>query len=73
MNEVALVAALLDDRAQRVEALADTLAARAATATWAGPAADRFRLLMLERRNAMRTAAMALRDAAHTLQIASAQ
>ncbi|MEY2468873.1 MAG: hypothetical protein QOF21_1571 [Actinomycetota bacterium] len=73
MNEVVLVAALLEDRAGRVEAMADTLAARAAAATWAGPAADRFRLLMVERRGAMRAGAMALRDAAHALRMASAQ
>lgn len=73
MNEVALVAALLEERAGRVEAMADTLVARGAAATWAGPAADRFRVLMIERRDQMRVGALALRDAAHALRIASAQ
>jgi uncharacterized protein YukE len=66
-QELAAVAALCDDRAARLEAAGDVLATRAVTATWAGPAADRFRLLMVERRNEMRTAAAALRDAAMTM------
>lgn len=72
MNELVAVAALFDDRAGRIEAAADVLAARAATATWAGPAADRFRALMVQRRNEMRAGAFALRDAAHALRLASA-
>ena len=52
--ELQAAAALLDDRAARVEASADVLAARFATATWAGPAADRFRATIIQRRNEMR-------------------
>jgi uncharacterized protein YukE len=68
-NELHAVAALLDDRAGRLEASADALASRAVTATWSGPAADRFRLLMVERRNEARRAAAALRDAAAALRV----
>ena len=70
-SEVAATAALFDDRAARLEAAADVLAARAATATWSGPAADRFRTLMIERRNELRTASAALRDAAHAVRMAA--
>jgi hypothetical protein len=66
-QELHAVAALCDDRARRLESQADVLATRAVTATWAGPAADRFRLLMVERRNELRAAAVALRDAATTM------
>jgi hypothetical protein len=66
-QELHATAALCDDRAARLESQADILATRAVTATWAGPAADRFRLLMVERRNELRTAAAALRDAAMTM------
>ena len=66
-QELHAAAALCDDRAARLEASADVLATRAVTATWAGPAADRFRLLMVERRNELRASAMALRDAATTM------
>jgi uncharacterized protein YukE len=72
LTELHAVAALFDDRAARLEATADTLAARAATATWAGPAADRFRALMVERRNELRAGADALRTAAHTMRVATA-
>lgn len=58
------VATLLEQRADRLDASADGLAARFATATWAGPAADRFRALVVQRRNDMRTGADALRAAA---------
>ena len=71
LGELQATAALLDDRAARLEAAADVLATRAATATWAGPAADRFRLLMVERRNELRVACAALRDAAHALRAAA--
>ena len=64
------IAALLDDRAGRVDAAADLLAARFATATWSGPAADRYRALMIERRNELRAGADALRDAATVLRLA---
>jgi uncharacterized protein YukE len=70
-QELHAAAALCDDRAARLEAAGDVLASRAVTATWAGPAADRFRLLMVERRNEMRAAALALRDAAATMRNAS--
>lgn len=63
-QELVAAAALCEDRAARLEASADVLATRAVTATWAGPAADRFRLLMVERRNELRAAAAALRDVA---------
>jgi hypothetical protein len=66
-QELHAVAALCDDRAARLESQADVLATRAVTATWAGPAADRFRLLMVERRNELRAAAASLRDAALTM------
>jgi hypothetical protein len=66
-QELHAAAALCDDRAARLEASADVLASRAVTATWAGPAADRFRLLMVERRNELRASAAALRDAAMTM------
>lgn len=66
-HELHRLAALLDDRAGRLEAAADVVAARAVTATWAGPAADRFRTLMVERRNEVRLAAGALRDAARAV------
>lgn len=66
-QELHAVAALCDDRAARLAASADVLATRAVTATWAGPAADRFRVLMVERRNQLRASAMALRDAATTM------
>ena len=66
-QELQAAAALCDDRAARLEASADVLASRAVTATWAGPAADRFRLLMVERRNELRASAAALRDAAMTM------
>ncbi len=69
--ETAAIAALLEDRAARVDAAADVLAARFATATWSGPAADRYRGLMIERRNELRAGADALRDAAHALRVAS--
>jgi hypothetical protein len=69
--DVHAVAALLDDRASRVDASADVLASRFATAAWSGPAADRFRTLMIERRNEMRAAADALRDAAHAMRLSS--
>ena len=69
--EVQAAATLFDDRAARLEASADVVATRAATATWAGPAADRFRLLMVERRNELRLGAAALRDAAHALRSAA--
>ncbi len=69
--ELQSTAALFDDRAARLEATADLLATRAATASWAGPAADRFRLLMVERRNELRLGAAALRDAAHAMRIAA--
>ncbi len=71
LGELQSTAALFDDRAARLEASADVLATRAATATWAGPAADRFRLLMVERRNDLRLAAAALRDAAHAMRSAA--
>lgn len=67
ISELHATAALLDDRAARLEASADVLATRAATATWAGPAADRFRLLMVTRRSDLRLGATALRDAAHAM------
>lgn len=70
--ELHATAAILDDRATRLEASADVLAARFATATWAGPAADRFRVLMVQRRNDVRTAADGLRAAAHALRLAGA-
>jgi hypothetical protein len=66
-QELHAAAALCEDRATRLEASGDVLATRAVTATWAGPAADRFRLLMVERRNELRAAAAALRDAALTM------
>ena len=69
--EVHSIAALLDDRASRVDAAADVLAARFATATWSGPAADRYRALMIERRNELRAGADALRAAANALRVAS--
>ena len=69
VSELQSTAALFDDRAGRLEAAADMLATRAATATWAGPAADRFRLLMVERRNELRLGAASLRDAAHALRL----
>lgn len=72
VTELHTAAALLDDRAARLESAADTLATRAATASWAGPAADRFRLLMVERRNELRVAAAALRDAAMAMRTVSA-
>lgn len=68
-DEALAVAALLDNRAAQLDASADTLAARFAIATWSGPAADRFRALMVQRRNDMRAGADALRDAAHSLRI----
>lgn len=71
-TELQATAALFEDRAARLEAAADTLATRAATASWAGPAADRFRLLMVERRNELRVGAAALRDAAMAMRTASA-
>ena len=58
--------------ASRLDSAADILATRAATASWAGPAADRFRLLMVERRNEMRLGADALRDAAHAMRAMAA-
>ncbi|HVV35357.1 MAG TPA: hypothetical protein VHC63_02055 [Acidimicrobiales bacterium] len=64
VQELHAVAALCDDRAARLEASGDLLATRAVTATWAGPAADRFRALIVERRNELRASAAALRDAA---------
>lgn len=67
--EIHVIAALLDDRAARVDAAADVLASRFAVATWSGPAADRFRLVMIERRNEMRAGADALREAAHALRL----
>ena len=67
--EVQSIAALLEDRAARVDAAADVLAARFATATWSGPAADRYRGLMIERRNELRAGADALRDAATALRL----
>ena len=67
LQELHAAAALCEDRAARIEASADVLATRAVTATWAGPAADRFRLLIVERRNELRAAAAALRDAAMTM------
>ncbi|MEY2399243.1 MAG: hypothetical protein QOJ00_2417 [Actinomycetota bacterium] len=70
-TELHATAVLFDDRAARLEAAADVLAARAATATWAGPAADRFRLLMVERRTELRNGALALRDAAHAMRAAA--
>ena len=66
-SELHATAALLEDRAGRLEASADVLAARAAPATWSGPAADRFRALMGERRNAMRAGADVLRQAARAM------
>ncbi|MEY2426114.1 MAG: hypothetical protein QOI61_1686 [Actinomycetota bacterium] len=69
LNELQAVAALLDDRATRIEAAGDVLASRAVTATWSGPAADRFRVLMVERRTEMRVAAAALRDAAQAMRV----
>jgi hypothetical protein len=69
--EAQAVAALLDDRAARVEASADVLAARFATATWAGPAADRFRAVVIQRRNEMRDGADALRAAAHAVRVSA--
>jgi hypothetical protein len=66
-QELHAAAALCDDRAARLEAAGDVLAARAVTATWAGPAADRFRLLMVERRNELRAGAASLRDTAATM------
>jgi hypothetical protein len=69
LNELHAVAALLDDRATRLEASGDVLASRAVTATWSGPAADRFRVLMVERRTEMRLAAAALRDAAQAMRV----
>lgn len=71
ITELQATAALFDDRAGRLEAAADVLATRAATATWAGPAADRFRLLMVDRRNELRLGATYLRDAAHALRLAA--
>jgi hypothetical protein len=68
--EVHAIAALLEDRAARVDAAADVLAARFATATWSGPAADRYRTLMMQRRNDLRAGADALRGAAQALRIA---
>jgi uncharacterized protein YukE len=68
--ELHAAAALLDDRAQRIDAAADTLASRIATATWAGPAADRFRTTIIGRRNEMRAGADALRAAAHAMRLA---
>lgn len=68
--DVHAIAALLDDRAARVDAAADVLAARFATATWSGPAADRYRGVMIERRNELRAGADALRNAANALRIA---
>lgn len=67
--EVHAVAALLDDRAGRVDAAADVLAARFATAAWSGPAADRYRNLMIERRNELRAGADVLREAATALRL----
>ncbi|HUR77974.1 MAG TPA: hypothetical protein VMZ22_08495 [Acidimicrobiales bacterium] len=69
-GELHSVASLFDDRAARLDASADVLAARFATATWSGPAADRFRVLMVQRRNDMRASADALREAAHALRLA---
>ncbi|MBA2607735.1 MAG: hypothetical protein H0U92_02225 [Actinobacteria bacterium] len=71
ISELQATAALLDDRAARIESAGDVLATRAATATWSGPAADRFRLLMVERRNELRAGALALRDAAHAVRTAA--
>lgn len=68
--EAQSIAALLDDRAARVDAAADMLAARFATATWSGPAADRYRNVMIQRRNELRAGADALRDAANSLRVA---
>lgn len=64
MPELLLIAVTLEDRAARVEALADTLAARASAASWQGPAADRFRLTAGDRRQQLRAAADGLRRVA---------
>ncbi len=69
VNELHAVAALLDDRASRLDASGDVLAARTVTATWSGPLADRFRVLMVKRRNELRVAADALRDAAQAMRL----
>lgn len=69
--DVHAIAALLDDRAARVDAAGDVLAARFATATWSGPAADRYRAVMVERRNEMREGADALRGAATALRLSA--
>lgn len=69
-HEAHAVAAMCEDRAGRLEAAGDVLASRAVTATWSGPAADRFRMLMVERRNELRAAAASLRDTAATLRAA---
>ncbi len=69
-TELHAIASLLDDRAGRVDAAADVLAVRFATASWSGPAADRYRVVMVERRNELRAGAEALRHAAHAMRLA---
>ena len=71
-TELHTVAALIEDRAGRLEASADVLASRFAAAAWSGPAADRFRVLMVQRRNDLRAGADALREAAHAIRLAGA-
>ena len=62
--ELVVLAVTLEDRAGRIESLADGLSARVTAATWQGPAADRFRLTADERRQQLRAAADRLRGAA---------
>lgn len=62
--ELITLAATLEDRANRIESLAEDLAARATAASWQGPAADRYRSMAMERRLQLRSAAETLRGAA---------
>jgi len=71
-GELVVVAALLEDRAARIEAVADLLAGRAAAAAWQGPAAERFRVTSADRRQQLRTAADGLRRAAQHARLVAA-
>ncbi len=67
-----VLAATLEDRAGRIDSLAEQLVARSTAATWHGPAADRFRTTASERRQQLRTAAEQLRTAAHQARVLAA-
>lgn len=70
--DLVLTAITLEDRAARIDELADTLAARATAAAWQGPASDRFRSTAADRRQQLRAAADVLRQLAQQARLVAA-